>query len=185
MVVFGWNQDTTVAMNKMYLPFYLLQSCTCVCLWKQVKFAQSSQIDRFTTYSRHQKEIKWREFRAVKSHSDFYLASWTGKRKSWGILPCAGQCRVKMNETLELPQYLHFNDQLANCYVCVVLSLHLHFFSSPNSFLLSYCVFFLVKAQLFAICLSHPFAGTPSMKMRQFGVKWGQARIWTYLCIYV
>lgn len=53
--------------------------------------------------------------------------------------------------------------------------------SSPSLLLprvfLYLTVSLLVKAQLFAICLSHPFDGTPSMKTGQFGVKWRQARV--------
>lgn len=69
----------------------------------------------------------------------------------------------------DLSEALDFSDRWANCYVYVALSLHfhLHFCSSlhpPSTLSLSYRVSFLVKMQLFAICLSHPFAGTPSRK---------------------
>ena len=106
----------------------------------------------------------------------FYLMQY-----NWAI-------KKKKKVILDWPQHLHFNDRCANCCVYVALSIHfhLHFYSSlhpPSTLSLSYCVSFLVKAQLFAICLSHPFAGTPSMKTRQFGVKWRQASIWAYVCM--
>ena len=111
-------------------------------------------------------------------------------KKSWCILPPTVQLSDKKDVILDWPPDLHFNDRWANCYVYVALSLHfhLHFYSSlhpPSTLSLSYCVSLLVKAQLFAICLSHPFAGTPSMKTRQFGVKWRQASIWAYVYVCV
>lgn len=57
----------------------------------------------------------------------------------------------------------------------VLHSFFLYLTSSPS----------LVKVQLFAICLSHPFTRTPSMKTGQFGVKWRQTFLRATVCVCV
>lgn len=83
--------------------------------------------------------------------------------------------------------YILISDGLIVVFMLLHLSISISVSAPPRTLPLSYRVSFLVKAQLFAICLSHPFAGTLSMKTRQFGVKWMRAGIgacvWMCVCV--